>query len=154
MGDGHQGGAPWGTEAPLPRPGLGDTPSMCFSAAQGPGPDITLLPCCQDHFLGGGLLSSQGPGLLPVSHLRLCWYVPPPCCRELALPGDLAGVPTRFPALPGHGPFLFPLPSLPCESTPCIHPWPGEPAHNAPGSNLLGQGLAVVWGREGAKRHS
>ena len=51
-------------------------------------------------------------------------------------------------------PFLLSLPSLSCESMLGFHQWPGEPPHYAPGPDLEGEALAVVWDREGAERHS
>lgn len=102
-GDPPEGGLLGRPRPPFLRPGLGDIRSLCISAGQGPGPDSPLLPSHQDHLLGGGsFLPGSWAVARPPPPALLVWSPPHYC--ECAPPGDEAGVPAAFSALPGHGP--------------------------------------------------
>ena len=88
---------------PFLRPGLGDTWNLCVSAAQGPGPDSPPAARPSGPPPGGGsFLPGSWAAARPPPPALLVWS-PPHCC-ECAPPGDEAGVPAAFSALPGHGP--------------------------------------------------
>lgn len=104
-GDAPKGGLLGGPRPPFLRPGLGNTRSLCVSAARGPGPDSPPAARPSGPLLGGALLSSRVLGCCSAPTSGSAGTVPAlPCYCEQAPPGDEGGVPAGFPALPGHGP--------------------------------------------------